>query len=396
MKKRLLAIVLCLAMMLSVLVACNQPKEDTQPSETNTGSVDETPDPSETTIANVLDERTVKVAILDNMWNDRSADAMKACGGYLEDNFNCQFEYITIDDTSAQSVIAGTENAITMGCEIILSCVGEGLEQSCNIAQQAGAAFCFLNCTPRDEDFPIIEKYDNYICTLCPPLDGYATGYDLAGQLISEGHDNFAIVTFTPGLLTAVDDQTAGFVARCEEEDANLVYKLEEMPGPTMITAVSTMLETYGSEIDYIAAFGGGTNFVVPALTALNLNIPLAVPSIPTDYETYFNAGMLDYVMGYSDDAVALAFAMGINYLNGVPASGLTEDRTIETCFVVLRSMEDIQTYDKLSQGLDGNDPTFNAEEIKSMITAYNPDATFEYICEMAQSVDLEGIQARH
>lgn len=394
MKRKFALALACVFSLSMVLTACGD-------ADNSTSQNPATQDPNEqnsvsSATENILDDHTVKVAVLDNMWTDRSGDAMKVCGEYLEANFNCEFQYVTLTDTSAQSVITATEDAITMGCEIIITTVAEGIEQSSATCQEAGVAFAMINANPRTEDQSILESYDSYVATVCPPLDTYSAGYQAAEELIAEGNDNFAIVTFTKGLLTSVDEQVAGFTDACEELGANIIYSLEEMPGESMITAVSTMLETYGDQIEYIAAFGGGTNFVVPSLTAQGLTIPLLVPSVPTDYEAYFNSGILDYVQAYSDDALTIAFALCVNYLNGAQVSGMPENKTIETCNVVLRNLDEVTLYDELSTGIDGADPTFNAEEIRSMIVAYTPDASAEDVMALAQSVDLQGIQSRH
>lgn len=374
--KKFMALLLSAALILSVLCACG-------------GDAGKTPSDSG---KSVLEERTVVVGIMRALWTDRGGKVIQTYKEYLEQNLNVEIKCITLNGQTAEDVITGTENAITMGCDIVIATYSVGLEKSVQLCQEAGVAFGLSNVNPTKEEVEILKGYDNFVGTVCPTADGHKIGAMMAETVIGDGYDNFAVVAFTPGLLDAVDQRSAGFQDRARELGANIVYVLEEAPGPSMITAISTMLETYGDEIDYIIAYGGGTDFTIPALTGTGLNIPVAVPLLPADFESYFETGLLDYVLGFNDHVFALLIANGINYLDGKTLPGFPEDKLVECDNVVLRDVETSKLYDEVST----NGPTFTADELKSMIVAYNPDATFEDMNYLAQNTGLEGIQLRH
>lgn len=377
MKKRITAIVLCFTMLFAlVLSACGENGRKTE--------------------GNILESETVNLAILRVLWNDRTGEAIEGYANYLEENFNCKVHLITLNDSTGEEVIAGTENAITQGCDIIISTYTVGMEAACSLAKEAGAAFGVAYVTPNESELKSLAQYDNYIGSACTTSDGVAVGARMADTLIDDGYDNFAVTAFPEGMISAVDQRTEGFLKRAEERGANVVYVLREMAGPTMITAISTMLETYGDEIEYIVSYGGGTDFTVPAMTASEYTIPIAVPLLPNDFESYFETGILDYVLGYNEHIFALLFAAGVNYLNGDTLANTNENKIIECSDVVMRSLDDAALYDEITMGRNGNDLTFTAEELKSLIVAYNPNATFEDMLALAQSTDIAGIQARH
>lgn len=383
MKKRILALILSIVMILPLLAGCggNTPGSSNNPNSSS---------------GNILDRQTVKISILRNLWSDGTGTNIEQYARYLEANFNCKFDLVTIDGSTAEAVIAGTENAVAKGANIILTTIADGLDQACNIAGNAGVAFGMAYVAGNADQRAILATYDNYIGTFCAAVDGYSVGKEMAENLVGEGVDNFGVVTFTPGLLEDVDTRTAGFTETATALGANIVYTLEEMPGSAMITSISTMLETYGDQIDYIIAYGGGTNFVVPALTASNYNIPIAVPQIPADYEAYFKTGILDYCVGFNDDIFGLAFAAGINYLNGQAAADTTDERIYECANVVFRSVEEAREYETLTGGNSDTDRSFYADEIKNLIVAYNPNASYQDIMALAKGSDLAGLKARH
>ena len=373
--KKLLAILLSVVMVLSLLAGCGE--------SGNAGS-------SSDKEGCILDERTVVVGVLKALWTDRTGIAIERYSEYLEANLNVEIKPITIDSSTAEEVVKGTENAITAGCDIVISTYSIGLDRACQICQDAGVAFGLAYVNPTEAEIEILKTYDNFIGTVCPTADGHKIGAFMADTLIDEGYDNFAVVAFTPGMIDAVDQRSAGFQDRAKERGANLVYVLEEAPGPSMITAVTTMLEAYGDEIDYVISYGGGADFTVPAMTASGLNIPIAVPQLPTDFLTYFETGLLDYVLGFNEDVFALLIATGVNYLDGNTLPGFPEDKIVECSNVVLRDVETSALYDSLCA-----DGTFTADELKSCIIAYNPDATFEDLNYLAQNTDIAGIQLR-
>lgn len=384
MKKKILAMILVLVMALSLLTACG---------DTGTTPGNEPGNES----GNVLDgSKPVRVAILRNMWSDGTGTYIAQYAEYLEANFNCKFDLVTTDGSTGEAVIAATENSIAMGANIIITTIADGLDQACSIAESAGAAFGLAyvagNATQRAQ----LAEHDNFIGIFTAAVDGYSVGKEMAENLIGEGIDNFGVVTFTRGLLEDVDTRTDGFVETATAMGANIVYVLEEMSGSAMIPSISTMLETYGDQMDYIIAYGGGTNFVVPALTATNIVIPIAVPQVPSDYEAYFETGILDYCVGFNDYIFALAFAAGVNYLNGDTAANVPTERIYECANVVFRSVEEARDYDNMANGDTDATRTFTADEIKNLIVAYNPDVTYEDYMYLAKTTNLEGLKERH
>lgn len=375
--KKLFAILLCVIMVLSLLAGCGGGNSNTDPD-------------GKTSDGCIMDERTVVVGVLRVLWSDRTGAAIEEYSTYLESHMNIEVKPITINGQTAEDVIAGTENAVTAGCDIIIATYSVGLEKSCQIAQEAGAAFGLAYVNPTQEEVDILKNYDNFIGTVCPTADGHKIGQLMAETIVGDGYKNIGVVAFTPGLLDAVDQRSAGFQERAKELGANIVYVLEEAPGPSMITAVSTMLEAYGDQMDYIVSYGGGADFTVPAMTASEYDIPIAVPLLPTDFLTYFETGLLDYVLGFNEHVFALLIANGINYLDGNVLPGFPEDKIVECDNVVLRDLETSSLYDELCK-----DGTFTADELKNCIIAYNPDATFEDLNYLAQNTGIEGIQMR-
>lgn len=374
--KRTVAILLVLVLQLSLLCAC-------------TGESNVSGDSG-----NILDQRTVNVTIMRNLWSDRNGEQIIMYAKLIEAELNVKFDLMTIGGTAAEDVIAGTESAVAKGADIIISGIADGLVQSCSIAQEANVGFAMCYAMPTEEVMTKLAEFDNYLGTFVNAIDNYRVGADMANTLMDEGYKKFGVVGFTEGLLEASDVRIEGFVETVESRGGTIVSILREMPGSSMITAVSTWLEAYGDELEYINAQGGGANFVGPALTATGYSIPISVPAIPSDYETYFNSGVLDYVISFSDDLFVVAVAVGINWLNNQPAAGTPKEGVYESDDVILRTLDDNVLYAELTDGT--KDYTYTMDELRSMITAYNPDVTYEDILGFCQSTSIEGIQARH
>ena len=408
--KKLFAITLILALTMGIIAGCGNnpgPSSSTTSGSTTTSTTPPTdsnvsappsasPGESESpaAIPNVLDEREILLVIMRNLWTDYQGVAIgNVVENVISPNFNIRVDFMTLDGSTAENVIAGTENAVAMGADIIISGIADGLEQSCRIAQQAGAAFGLAYVVPPPGENDRLLQFDNWLGTVVNSVDGFTNGYNAGKAIIEDGHDNFAIVSFTRGLLSSADLRVDGFLQAVNEAGRNVVFELYEMPGPGVTVAVSTMLQSFGDEIGYIFAQAGGLNFVGPALTQSGMSIPVYSPNLPNDYETFFAEGFLDYINTFNNSIFALHIALGINYLNGTPLPRMPDNRFHEVCDVILRNAE--QTRDFEARAYGPTSYTFSADELKSIIVAYNPDATYDDFVSISSRVDYQGIRER-
>ncbi|MCL2588616.1 MAG: hypothetical protein FWD84_04315 [Oscillospiraceae bacterium] len=385
--KRLLAFLLVLILVAGLAACDGTTPPEAPPTQT-------TPGTSATGTGNILDERTVSVVILRHSWTDFLGTAiMRFVDNVITPEFNITVELMTIGSSTAEDVVAGTENAVAAGADIILTATTAGLEASCRIAQQAGVAFGVVYAHPTVAELERLQQFDNWIGSVGIEMDSYQSGRSAAEQLIADGHDNFAIVSWTHGLLPMADRKVEGFLSAIHDAGRNVVFELYEMPGPGMIVAISTMLQIHGREIEYIIAQGGGMGFVGPALTQSDMVIPTYSSSLPDDFEAFFDAGLLNFISTFNNTLFAFSIVQGINFLNGTPLPGTPELRLFESSEVILRTVE--QTREFVEKAYGPTAFTLTADELRSIIVAYNPEATFADLVFLLERVDLRGIVER-
>lgn len=238
-------------------------------------------------------------------------------------------------------------------------------------------------------------------------VDGYAdgalTGHDYAQAVINGGYKKVASIIFPPYAYPTLAKADAVFREEiaaynetvAEEERIEIVGDAKVLEFAPLDEA--WFMEEGNNELDAIAGFCAGLQFVYPTLNSAiesglcSADTKLLTGGFETDASIVADVGG-DGVIQWIDispaENLAWAIVMLDNALQGSMYSDFTVSEQVDSARYVIDSAEDMNNV--ITKGLFGTADPSNAQitmdDLKTVLTRYNPDATYAQLNELFHS----------
>lgn len=244
---------------------------------------------------------------------------------------------------------------------------------------------------------------EKFLGTLC---DGFAHGEDLghtyAQAVIDRGYKKVATIAFPSFAYPQLAVADTAFRAEIEEYNASAsegdrieivgdVKTLEFAP-----LDESWFMEGDNSKLDAIVGLCSGTQFIYPTMVSAKASglcsadtklLTGGFESGPDMIADIGGEGTIQYIHFAPSEGIAWPIVLIDNALYGTQYADFSADR-IDSASYVIDSKEDIDNV--MAKSLIGTGDASNAkisfEELKNVLTRYNPDATYAQLNELFHS----------
>ncbi len=343
------------------------------------------------------DKTRIGMMIFD--WTSQpAADILEYCQTVLAPEFNIEFTTYTCGFDN-NSVISTVENMITAGEDGLILMVSSGILEVDKICAEAGVPYALVTGKPTIAEEEILENSasDEFVLCFHAETDPSVAGAHVAQVMLDEGYTNCAVITTPPGMIEAGDLEATGFMTAFTDGGGTIVDTKFEIPGPAMITAADTVMATHGDEIDFMYGLLDIIQSIVTDPKYADKGVKIVSNELPSDRGVaMFESGTLAFCHVKIPQQVAFAVAAILNYLNGDSYPDAPQYKSVEEPYTDVYNYDDLMKFLDITNGWNGCEPAWTIDEIKSLIIAENPDATFADLVNLAQSCQIDDICERH
>lgn len=379
MKKILLFLVLAMLMMM-ILPACSAGDQTT-----STSTVQETTAIEGSSVESDKTPEKFKIGFSSWASTDPYAAEMIEMLEYVCDATGSELVYLDWVGYDAEGILATYQNLIEAGCDgLITVTITPAMLQLC---EDKNVPIMLTHGTITDENTLQMARDSSVFAGMLMQND-YEAGKLMAQALKDNGSSNIAYIGPAVGMAPQEDERYRGlkdFIA----ENPDMKFITEDRSGnPEAIVQMLTAFpEVDGVQMDTAAS-------IVPVVSAgLQDQVKVATANA-MDMASSLEDGMLVWTAGTEASAqlVGLSYAVLYNFMTG---NDMIADKTqlIQCPFIVMTNADEYQDYVKYCAG---DVPIYTADEIKNLITAFNPDATYESLAELIKNTTLDDIVVRH
>lgn len=380
MKKRIMCIVLVLAMVVT-FTACS--KESEPDASTNKGS-DVVADDTTTGDApkfKIGYSYWSNVDVLGKQFYDNIKATVEGLG--------CEFMYLDWPSIDAEGIQEVTQNLIEAGCDgIIAISISPSMIELCD---QNDVKLVQL-CTSIEDESMIEQALSGEAYVGSVMADDYKAGFEMAQGLADAGSTKIAYVAQAAGTATQIDNRVRGIEAYVATNPS--IEIVTNYRGADMADGVRQMLTAF-PEIDGVAVTGNdGT--VIGAIYADGMQdrVKIATVDLQEGNDQHIEEGVLVWVADGQAPLANLAVALLYNSLSGTPLiTGDERTNPILGSNVYIKTVQDYNDFVELYQG---EEQVYTADEIKELIVTFNPDATLDDLVALAATNGLESVKERH
>lgn len=396
MKKKVIAILMSAAMMITMLAGCGSTAADeTGTDNTQTEQSAEETDTKET--ADTASAETRKIGVILYGKDDTMGAAVYSYLNFAAEAMDVDITW-AFGDYDAAAQLTTCQNMVAAGCEGILMMPMD------NAAVQQVAAYCeqnqvyfglmFRDITD-DTIKTTVEGYEYYV------VDGFENDELYAQRMVEYMAEEYGVSNFGEMSLYASSPLVArnnGFESGFASTGAT---KLAEFPFPTdsSTQTIAAGIENFINSYQNMDAIVLGASSVGAGETVMNtlstMTDPGAIKVGTFDafegMDEAFESGYLVYVAGGVGIESLFDFIVLYNAVDGTP---LSDDLVVlNMSEIEVKSAEDCKNY---SQYIDNPDhQIFTAEEIQNMCRRYNPNASLEDIQTYIDNYSLEWVVER-
>lgn len=420
--KKLLAMLLCVALGTAVLTGCGEKETTTTPEGTQTQMATEeqpTTEPEGSTVP-VDTSETVKIGILlSDATTAESLAFQNYYKEYIAKNFNVELMYSDEVADAAEEKDA-IDNFIANNCKAVISF--SSFDRPAQIEQCASAQvyYAVATGTLTDEQYEAAKDNEYYVGAIGPSLNvEFQAGYDMAKYYLDQGKTNFAIfggalpyytdmhIYRAAGMLTAMVEaggEGANYLgAVSKEEIIGKIYEtatvetgaigtinlLGYVGGYDMDDAwfgkCAQMATIEGLEV--ILAVGNGSDFFGTSIQGTDVKIA-SVDAYATAYGDAMEAGMLDYLAGKFSASIGPIFIATYSATLGAPIR--MEDGSalaLEQGYWVATSAEEFQEYYAVDSSAEA--PAYTKDMLDKLI-----GASYDEFADFVSKYSFEEIKA--
>ncbi len=355
--KKVLAMVLCLALSVSTLVGCGSTKEETKEATATTQTTENNGESAQTETsesspaANLDMSKTVKIGVLVSDSTTAESLAFQSYyKEYIANNYNVELMYSDeLADAAAEK--SAIDTFITNNCKAVISFSSFDRMAQLKQCADANVYYAVATGTLTTEEYESVKTNEYYIGAIGPSLDvEYQTGYDMAKYYLDQGKTNFAIfggavpyytemhIYRAAGMLTAMVEaggeganyqgatDKEGIIAKIfetatvETGEIGTINLVGYVGGYDMDDAwfakCAQMAQTEGLEV--ILAVGNGSDFFGTSVQGTDVKIA-SVDAYASAYGEAMEAGMLDYLSGKFSASIGPIFAATYSATLGAP-----------------------------------------------------------------------------
>lgn len=389
---KLLAMLLALAMLLGTLAGCNSSGTAEKDSATETTTAEDAPnagfsDTGSLEDSSVSDAPSFQFGFIHTSFSDQLGVMYQRYAQYAADQLGCEIIFAEASDNDAK--MSSLQNMIQLGCKgIIMSSCSESLLQTC---EDAGVYFIQIGNNIADESLAAFaDSCEYYLGSIL--VDNYQVGCNMIHALYEQGCRKLALMEFTPGTVTTMDDRARGMedtVASYSDMEIVTVYS---GAASSFGDGIEQTLASFANEIDGVASVMA--NAAIPAAIlsyGLADQIRYAGVDIQEGTDEMLETGTMAYVAGGAFPNAEIAVAMLYNYLTDYKIWEDGED--ITRPLIELQSIEDYENY---MLYFEGDLPCYTGDELKTIVGIYNPDVTMEDVRTLCNNASIESVVERH
>lgn len=410
--KRILSITIVLVLVIGSFSACGKKTDKQEPSgklgqENKVGKKD---DEKEKT-PNTKESEGGTIMWLSNLTSGISYDTAIAYATMILDELGYKLQVIYGDMYNDP---AGNLNAVRNG--MTRDVVGLIMSQDGGIKDimaeypdlyVVGYNTDMLSVFAKDGDNAEVASNPKFLGTICDGYyDGRLLGSQMAQAVIKKGYKKLTTVVFPAFAYPNLTD--ADKTLREEIDKHNKTASEEEkiqIIGETKVLEFQPLEENYFLEdnrddLDAIVALCAGIEFVYPTMKSAMANGSCStdtklITSGFNDDEAIIadigDDGVIQFITVSPAENIAWPIIMLDNALYGVMNKGYVEPERINSLEYVIDSKEDIENI--MSKSMFGTADVSLAQltmdDIKTVLTRYNPDATYEELYELFHSYAL-------
>lgn len=414
--KKLLAFVLCGAMMVCGLVGCG---------DTNDSTTKETTGKNETTEeasgVELDTSKTVKIGVLVS--DTTSAEALafqKYYKEYIGENYNVELVYSDeLKDAAGEK--SAIDTFITNNCKAIISFSSFDRPAQLTQCSDAGIYYAVATGTLTDEQYEAAKTNEYYVGAVGPSLEvEYQAGYDMAKYYLDQGKKKFAIfggalpyytdmhIYRVAGMLTAMVEANEGSDYQgCTTKD-EIVGKLYETANVELGAIGEAEIVGYVGgydmddawfakcgqmaqtpELEVILAVGNGSDFFATGVQGTDVKIA-SVDAYAESYGEAMTAGSLDYLAGKFSASIGPVFAATYSAVLGAP---IRDDEgnalALAQGYWVATSPEQFNEYYAVDSSIES--PAYTKEMLDTLLGS--DYATFSDFVSKYSFEDIQGMK---
>ncbi len=411
--KKLLAMILCIALCMSTVVGCgstsgegnaaadttNQPAEsagtdeDAEEQTTAQGGMD--------AVAELDMSKTVKIGVLvSDSTTAESLAFQNYYKEYIAKNYNVELMYSDelVDAAGEKSAI---DTFITNNCKAVISFSSFDRMAQLNQCADAGVYYAVATGTLTNDEYESVKTNEYYVGAIGPSLDvEFQAGYDMAKHYLDQGKKNFAIfggalpyytemhIYRAAGMLMAMveaggeganyqgatdKDGIVGKIfetATIETGSIGSINILGYVGGYDMDEAwfakCGQMAQMDGLEV--ILAVGNGSDFFGTSAQGTDVKIA-SVDAYASAYGEAMEAGMLDYLAGKFSASIGPIFAATYRAALGSPIRNSEGNAlALDQGYWVATSSEQFNEYYAVDSSVES--PAYTKDMLDTLLTA--------------------------
>lgn len=396
--KKIIAIVLSLAMLLA-LSACGSAPKETETATKATAADDSkgTQIQADGSIITKYDAATVetdkelpplKILVLYGTFTDKLGSQYKSSMEYIAEPLNIEFTFLETG-SGADEAMATIEAALVNGYD---GCIGTvATEARAALFEKAGVPYVVCGGMPSSEEqAKTMATYENYLGSVV--VDDYGAGWAMAEALYADGCRNVMWDGLSRGSSGQHDARAAGFAdAVATHDDMNII--VENWDYSQWADAIATAAATY-PELDGV----GCTSLMANIYNTIESEglvgqVQLAGIDVSEETSRAFENGSLSYIAGGNYACEQICFAVLYNYL--LDGTRVIADPAVnlEMNNINLSSLEDFNNYIKY---LDSGVPAYTAQELLDMTHYVDESFNADKMVEVCTAYSLEDVMARH
>ncbi|MCM1536896.1 MAG: hypothetical protein NC254_00710 [bacterium] len=411
--KKLLALVLSLALCMSVMAGCggsddkkndggNTSENVTAGNDTQGDSAAGSQNDQDDQSASTLDmSQKIKMGVLVSDSTTAESLAFQSYyKQYIAGNFNVELMY-SDELVDAAGEKAAIETFIMNNCKAVISFSSFDRMAQLNQCADAGVYYAVATGTLTDEEYESVKSNEYYVGAIGPSLDvEFQAGYDMAKYYLDQGKTNFAIfggalpyytemhIYRAAGMLTAMVEAGGDGANYLGATDAgSIIGKIYEtatletgaigninlvgyVGGYDMDDAwfakCGQMAQTEGLEV--ILAVGNGSDFFGTSVQGTDVKIA-SVDAYASAYGEAMEAGMLDYLAGKFSASIGPIFAATYSATLGAPIrTGEGYALALDQGYWVATSYEQFSEYYAVDSSVEA--PAYTKEMLEGLLGA--------------------------
>lgn len=343
----------------------------------------------------VAEEEPIKIGV--SIWGvtDNQGALCKKYLDYTAEALGVELVY-ALHGSEADAVVNATANLIESGVQGIIVCnYSDGeMISSVDMCAEAGVYITQFFRTIND---PELKEYVDASPAFAGRVyeDEHSTGYRLGKIMADKGVTNVCIISYSHGDVSA-ELRYDGYMDAFNETGIKVLAEQWEIKtSEDAATAMDTFMAAY-PECDGVVVVGvteslGGVMSAIEAQGRTGEFVVVSTDFIIT-LEEDMKAGRVSAMSGGHEMDPAYSLLLCYNAITG----GIdAEAMPVELVYpmIMVTDTDDVANYFKY---FEGDIPALNAEEIRGLTKAFNPDFTLDDLQASIQNISIADVMGRH